>query len=186
MDLPPPEAEPLRTGPPGSLRVLGLLAVALVPIVVAVRELGRIHPDEVFQALEPAWWRVHGYGVLAWEWRDGLRNWALPGVLAAFLKLSAVLGITDPRIYRGVVAVPQFALHAWSLWAVYRFAARRAGPQGGALGVLLLGLSGPVLLFAGRTLSESFSASFLLVAMEALDRPDTGTAARGRRAGLLG
>ncbi|RKG95369.1 mannosyltransferase [Corallococcus sp. CA053C] len=175
---------PLQRGLPGGLRVLGLLAVALVPIVVAVRELGRIHPDEVFQALEPAWWRVHGYGVLAWEWREGLRNWALPGVLAAFLKLSEVLGITDPRTYRGMVAVPQFALHAWSLWAVYRFAARRAGPTGGALAVLLLGLSGPVLLFAGRTLSESFSASFLLVAMEALDRP--GTDAQARRAGILG
>ncbi|RKH87574.1 mannosyltransferase, partial [Corallococcus praedator] len=175
-----------REGRSGRLELLGLLAVALVPTVIAVRELGRIHPDEVFQALEPAWWRVHGYGVQSWEWRDGLRNWAFPGVLAAFLKLAALLGITDPGVYRGVVALPQFALHAWSLWSAYRFAARRAGPQGGALAVLLLGLSGPVLLFAGRTLSESVSASFLLVAMEALDRSDTGTASGTRRAGLLG
>ncbi|RKG74707.1 mannosyltransferase, partial [Corallococcus sp. CA049B] len=51
---------------------------------------------------------------------------------------------------------------------------------------LLVGLSAPVLLFAGRTLSESFSASFLLVAMEALDRPDSGADARVRRAGLVG
>ncbi|TSC34472.1 mannosyltransferase [Corallococcus sp. Z5C101001] len=183
---PPPSPEPVWARRHGSLRVLGLLAVSLVPGVLAVLQLGRIHPDEVFQSLEPAWWRVHGYGVLAWEWREGLRNWAAPGVLAAFLKLAEVLGITNPRIYRGVVAVPQFALHAWSLWAAYRFAARRAGPWGGALAVLLLGLSGPVLLFAGRTLSESFSASFLLVAMEALDRPVTGQAAQVRRAGLVG
>ncbi|RKG72040.1 mannosyltransferase, partial [Corallococcus sp. CA049B] len=111
--------------------------MALVPCVLAVSELGRIHPDEVFQALEPAYWRVHGYGVLAWEWREGLRNWAVPGVLAAFLKAAHGVGITDPRVYRGVVALPQFALHAWSLWAVYRFAERRAGPWGGALAVLL-------------------------------------------------
>ncbi|WP_370451751.1 glycosyltransferase family 39 protein, partial [Corallococcus sp. CA031C] len=185
-DLLPPDAVHSREGRSGRLELLGLLAVALVPTVIAVRELGRIHPDEVFQALEPAWWRVHGYGVQSWEWRDGLRNWAFPGVLAAFLKLAALLGITDPGVYRGVVALPQFALHAWSLWSAYRFAARRAGPQGGALAVLLLGLSGPVLLFAGRTLSESVSASFLLVAMEALDRSDTGTASGTRRAGLLG
>ncbi|AFE04404.1 hypothetical protein COCOR_01959 [Corallococcus coralloides DSM 2259] len=183
----PPEAPvPVRTGLPAGLRVLGLLAVALVPCALAVSELGRIHPDEVFQALEPAYWRVHGYGVLAWEWREGLRNWAVPGVLAAFLKVADGFGVTDPRVYRGVVALPQFALHAWSLWATYRFAERRAGPWGGALAVLLVGLSAPVLLFAGRTLSESFSASFLLVAMEALDRPDTGADARVRRAGLLG
>ncbi|NOK14338.1 glycosyltransferase family 39 protein [Corallococcus exercitus] len=179
-------ASAVRMELPGRLRALGLLAVALVPCVLAVRQLGRIHPDEVFQALEPAYWRVHGYGVLAWEWREGLRNWAVPGVLAAFLKVAHGFGVTDPRVYRGVVALPQFALHAWSLWAVHRFAERRAGPWGAALAVLLVGLSAPVLLFAGRTLSESFSASFLLVAMEALDRPDTGPASRVRRAGLLG
>ncbi|MFB1483000.1 glycosyltransferase family 39 protein [Corallococcus sp. RDP092CA] len=183
LEVPAPAVE---SGLPAGLRALGLLAVALVPCVLAVRELGRIHPDEVFQALEPAYWRVHGYGVLAWEWRDGLRNWAVPGVLAAFLKVAHGFGVTDPRVYRGFVALPQLALHAWSLWAVYRFAERRAGPWGGALAALLVGLSAPVLLFAGRTLSESFSASFLLVAMEALDRPDTGPDARVRRAGLLG
>ncbi|NNC10145.1 mannosyltransferase, partial [Corallococcus exiguus] len=101
--------------------------MALVPCALAVSELGRIHPDEVFQALEPAYWRVHGYGVLAWEWREGLRNWAVPGVLAAFLKVAHGFGVTDPRVYRGVVALPQFALHAWSLWAVYHFTERRAG-----------------------------------------------------------
>nr|WP_241759610.1 glycosyltransferase family 39 protein [Pyxidicoccus parkwaysis] len=155
--------------------------MALIPAVIAVLQLGRIHPDEVYQALEPAFWRVHGYGVLAWEWKDGIRNWAVPGVLAGFLKLAELLGITRPQGYRAVVAIPQAALHAWSLWAAYRFVARRAGPQGGELAALLVGLYGPVLVFAGRTLGESFSASFLVVAMEALDRRE-----RTARAGLLG
>ncbi|WP_338868245.1 glycosyltransferase family 39 protein [Myxococcus stipitatus] len=155
--------------------------MALVPAVVAVTQLGRIHPDEVFQALEPAYWRVHHYGVLAWEWRDGIRNWAVPGVLATFLKLASLLGITDPQGYRAMTALPQLALHVWSLWAVYRFTARRAGSVGGWLAVMLVGLYGPVIVFAGRPLAESFSTSFLLVAMEALDRRE-----REVRAGLLG
>ncbi|HZI15988.1 MAG TPA: glycosyltransferase family 39 protein, partial [Myxococcus sp.] len=158
-----------------------LAAVGLLPAVIAVLQLGRIHPDEVYQALEPAYWRVHGYGVLAWEWKDGIRNWAVPGVLAGFLKLADGLGITHPRGYRAVVAIPQALLHAWSLLAAYRFASRRAGPVGGWLAAVLLGLYGPVLVFAGRTLGESLSASFLVVAMEALDRRERPT-----RAGLLG
>ena len=173
-----------RSSPGNGRRWPGLLlglGVALLPAAIAVLQLGRIHPDEVYQALEPAFWRVHGYGVLAWEWKDGIRNWAVPGVLAAFLKLADLLGITHPQGYRAVVAIPQAALHAWSLWAAYRFASRRAGPSGGWLAALLLGLYGPVLVFAGRTLGESLSASFLVVAMEALDRRE-----RPVRAGLLG
>ena len=49
------------------------------------------------------------------------------------------------------------------------------------MAALLVGLYGPVLVFAGRTLGESLSASFLVVAMEAVDRRERPT-----RAGLLG
>lgn len=161
--------------------VLLLGGVGLLPAVLAVVQLGRIHPDEVYQFLEPAWFRAHGYGVLAWEWRVGLRNWALPGVAAGLLRLADVLGLTHPVAYRTLLAVPQAALHGWMLWAVYRFAERRAGPGGGLFSALAVGLYGPVLLFAGRTLGESLSTAFLVVALEALDRTE-----RPMRAGLLG
>lgn len=156
-------------------------AVGLLPALLAVGQLGRIHPDEVYQLLEPAWFRVHGYGVLAWEWQEGLRNWASPLVAAAMLSLADVLGITHPVGYRAMVAVPQVALHGWMLWAVYRFTERRAGPAGALFSALLVGLYGPVLIFGGRTLGESLSAAFLVVALEALDRTE-----RPERAGLVG
>jgi GPI mannosyltransferase 3 len=169
-------------GQPLSPRALAWMgAVALVPAVLAVAQLGRIHPDEVYQVLEPAWHRVHGYGVLAWEWRDGLRNWAVPLVVSGMLRLAQLLGLTHPQAYRALIALPQAALHGWMLLAAYRFAARRAGPAGGLLATLLLGLYGPVLVFAGRTMSESLSAAFLVVGLEALDRKE-----RLERAGLLG
>ena len=165
-----------------SPKALGWMGVmALVPAVIAVAQLGRIHPDEVYQVLEPAWHRVHGYGVLAWEWKDGLRNWAVPLVVSGILRLAQWLGLTHPQAYRALIALPQAALHGWMLLAAYRFAARRAGVAGGVLATLLVGLYGPVLVFAGRTMSESFSAAFLVVGLEALDRKE-----RLERAGLLG
>jgi hypothetical protein len=177
MDPSSPSASALHHRWP--LVLLG--AVGLLPAVLAVAQLGRIHPDEVYQLLEPAWFRAHGYGVLAWEWREGLRNWAAPGLVAGLLKLAQGLGLTHPVAYRALIAVPQAALHGWMLWAVYRFAARRAGPQAGGLSTLAMGLYGPVLVFAGRTLGESLSAAFLCVALEALDRTE-----RPWRAGGVG
>lgn len=165
--------------PRWQLVLLGV--VGLLPAVIAVAQLGRIHPDEVYQVLEPAWHRVHGYGVLAWEWRDGLRNWAVPMVVAGVLWVADVLGITHPVAYRGMLAVLQAALHGWMLWAVYRFTERRVGHAAGVLAAFLVGLYGPVLAFAGRTLSESFSAAFLVVGLEALDRAESS-----KRSGLLG
>ncbi|MCY1075572.1 mannosyltransferase [Archangium lansingense] len=162
---------------------LGVLlgGVGLLPALIAVAQLGRIHPDEVYQLLEPAWFRAHGYGVLAWEWRVGLRNWAMPGVAAWLLRLAEVLWLTHPVAYRALLAVPQVALHAWMLWAAYRYAERRAGISGGRFALLAMGLYGPVLVFAGRTLGESLSTAFLVVALEALDRTE-----RPVRAGLVG
>ncbi|WNG49600.1 mannosyltransferase [Archangium minus] len=182
----PPSAAPVSEAPPTAARrrwshVLLLGLVGVLPAVGAVVQLGRIHPDEVYQLLEPAWFRAHGYGVLAWEWRAGLRNWALPGAAAWLLRLADVLGLSHPVAYRGLLAIPQAMLHGWMLWAVYRFAERRAGTVGALLSALAVGLYGPVIVFAGRTLGESFSTAFLVVALEALDRTE-----RPVRAGLVG
>ena len=49
------------------------LGCALPAALEAVLQLGRLHPDEVFQFLEPANVQAFGYGTLAWEWDAGLR-----------------------------------------------------------------------------------------------------------------
>ena len=152
-----------------------LVALALIPALHAVLMLGRIHPDEVYQVIEPAFARVHGYGILAWEWDlargGGIRNWAPPFFFAALLKVCALLGIDNPRAYRTVLELPQFGLHLAMLWAVFRYARRRVDDDRWALlGVALVALHGLVVLFAGRTMSESFSAAFLVLAVEAVDR----------------
>jgi phosphatidylinositol glycan class B len=152
--------------------------VALPPALLAVLQLGRLHPDEIFQALEPAHHFAFGEGMLAWEWHEGLRNWALPGLFGWLLKLCRALGIDDPQGRRAVLELPQYALHLASLGAVYRLVARRL-PQSAAptslardpafWSVLLLGLYAPVLHYAGRTLGEAISTSFLLWGLERVD-----------------
>lgn len=157
------------------------LVLALVPAVSAVAVLGRLHPDEVYQFLEPAYAKVHGYGVLAWEWNSGLRNWAVPLLLAAVLRAGSWLGLTDPWIARGLLAIPIWALQAWGLVSAARLGRRRAGALGGWVSIFALGCLPVYLFFAGRTLGEALSAALLVVAADALSREE-----RPRESGLLG
>lgn len=186
MLRPPPVPSP-RT--PWQLLAL----IALPPALIAVIQLGRMHPDEVYQFLEPAQCVAFGGKPLAWEWDKGLRNWAIPGALGWTLKLAAALGVADPQLRRAALELPQYALHVAMLAALYRLVRRQLNavlPGDTRVswlalaGVALVGWHGPVLHFAGRTMSESFSAAFLLWGLERADARDVRPRAH-RLAGLL-
>jgi phosphatidylinositol glycan class B len=148
---------------------LAALVLGALPAVLAVAELGRLHPDEVYQSLEPAFFRVHGYGVLAWEWRQGLRNWAVPLLLSGLFRLAGVFGLTDPWTLRGLVGVPLALLHLAALLAAFRLGKRQSRPAGW-MALLALGLLPMAWAYAGRTLSEPLSADLLVLAVDALER----------------
>jgi GPI mannosyltransferase 3 len=151
---------------------LHIVVVAAIAAADAVLRLGRIHPDEVYQLLEPAVHKLYGYGILAWEWdaaQGGIRNWAFPGIVMGCLKLADALGIADPQGRRALVEVPVFLLHVAMLAAVFRFSARRVGQKLGTVCVWLVGLYAPVLWFGGRTTTETLSVAFLVIALERLD-----------------
>ncbi len=43
------------------------------------------HPDEVFQVSEQAYRLISGRGIIPWEFREGVRGWLWPGVIAGVL-----------------------------------------------------------------------------------------------------
>lgn len=161
-----PVSERLRCWGPA----LAALLLGALPAVLAVAELGRLHPDEVYQSLEPAFFRLHGYGVLAWEWRQGLRNWSVPLLLSGLFRLAGRFGLQDPWTLRGLVGVPLAFLHVAALWAAYRLG-RRQSRLAGWTTLLALGLLPMAWAYAGRTLSEPLSADFLVLAANALEQP---------------
>lgn len=151
---------------------LDICLVALVPAFDAVFRLGRIHPDEVFQFLEPALNRAFGFGITAWEWQAGLRNWFVPGIFSLMLRGLEAIGIHDVQARRAVLEVPQYALQVGLLAAVYRLAARRVSARAARLAVWLAGLYPLLIWFGGRTMGESFSAAALVWGLERLDAND--------------
>ncbi len=143
--------------------------VALVPALDAVLRLGRIHPDEVFQFLEPALSRAFGFGITAWVWQVGLRNWFVPGLFAYMLRALEAVGVHDVQARRAFLELPQYALQVGMLGAVYRLSARRVSPFAARLAVWLVGLYPVMIWFGGRTMGESFSAAALVWGLERLD-----------------
>ncbi len=153
-----------------SLRIwIHLCGAALVAAFHAVYFLGRLHPDEVYQTLEPALHRAFQFGIVAWEWQVGLRNWAIPGAIAFVLRAAKGAGIEDPRIWRALIEVPQFGLHLAMLIAVFRLSARRVSENQALFATWLVALYGPVVFFGGRTMGEGISTAFLICGLERLD-----------------
>jgi hypothetical protein len=81
--------------------LLAALAVGLLLRVgFALAQAGMYCPDEIYQYLEPAWHRLHGFGVLTWEYEVGARNWILPGWYGALMQVGEAFGLHGWKLQR--------------------------------------------------------------------------------------
>ncbi len=44
--------------------------------------------------------RAFGFGVVAWEWQVGLRNWFVPGFFSYLLRALEAVGVHDVQLRR--------------------------------------------------------------------------------------
>jgi len=126
---------------------------------LALTDQGIAWPDEIYQSLEPAHRLVWGRGWVPLEFREGLRTWALPGLVAALLELFRGLGLTRPAQYVPAAKLVFAAVGVATAWATARLARRMgAGPLESAAAGALWALAAPAIYFAPRGLSEPLSA----------------------------
>jgi len=140
-------------------RLWALIAAGAAARLLAWMLRPALHPDEVFQYLEPAWQRLHGYGWPPWEWAAGVRSWILPGYHGAWMVILGWLGIEG-----GAAAHAFFQLH-WAAASLLLIpAAWRAGEklsgseEGGFRAAALCALLPTLVWFAPHTLTEVPSA----------------------------
>jgi len=142
------------------VRLAALLAAAFaLRAWLGLGEMGLYWPDEVRQSLEPAHHIVFGYAVLPWEYVEGARSWAFPGLLAAVLWPLQAVGLDDPAQY-----LPAFRLlfvlvgvaTAGAVWALVRvLGGSPVAALGGAAG---FAFAGPIAYFGHRALGETAAA----------------------------
>ena len=163
-----------------------------LPLVLALAFLARaavalagdftLHPDEIFQYLEPAHRLVFGNGVTYWEYYYGARAWFVPGLVAAVLKLFDLVGLGDPRWYvAGVELV--FCAVSLTIPAGMYFAARNHFGETAARVALLAGAFWYELCgFAHKPMTEFVATGPLLLTLWIASRPGR----IGLAAGLCG
>jgi phosphatidylinositol glycan class B len=157
-----------------------ILGVALLGgfaarVWLSLTDDGIYWPDEIYQSLEPAHRLVFGYGMIPWEYGLGARTWLLPGIVAALLYSSDLIGWGDPRAYLTVVRVVMSAAAVATAGASYVLARRLGAAQTfAACGAAFFALAGPVVYFGPKALSENVSALPVAGAFACLLGPSAG------------
>jgi hypothetical protein len=152
---------------------------ALLAVATAALLRGRVHPDEIFQFLEPANHLAFGPWIRAWEWDEGLRNWAVPGLLGGACKLAALAGVRHPWALAALVWGLCAAAQALGTVALYRLIEERDGEGPALFASAVHATWGGWLLYAARPLGDSLSVAAILPALLFAQRK------QGFRSGLL-
>lgn len=183
MAASPPTAEaPAERLLARAVLLLTLGVGAALRVWLALTDDGLCWPDEIYQSLEPAHRLVFGYGLRAWEFIEGARNWTLPALVAALFELSALVGLEEPRGYLGLTRSVFGLLGAATAWGSWRLA-RAYGASGlaAAAGASLFALAAVPLYFAPRAMSENASALPVVLGLALALAPGAS-----RRAGVAG
>jgi len=143
-------------------------------------------PDEIYQALEPAHRLVFGYGLLSWEWHEGVRSPVLPGFFAGPLEIAKWLDL-GPDIYLLAIQALLCALSLSIVWVAYLLGADSVGTSarmGAAVAAAPAALMFDLVLFAPHALADCL-ATYLMVPglylLQAGSKPTAQGEAMGRK-----
>lgn len=142
------------------------------------------HPDEYFQYVEQAHRLVFGYGIVPWEYRYDMRNWAVPLMLAGPMKLGALIApdgdlyLMLPRLLSAMLGLPM-------IWAAWRIGMRRS--QAHALvAATVIALWFEQVYFASHVLTEYYATALFLPAAALMAGRSPGRRALIGAGALLG
>ncbi len=167
-ELGQPNATGASVTTPRSATTIALPAILLVALLVRVGAAALMpntsHTDEIYQYLEPAHHLVFGYGVVSWEFREGLRSWVLPGFIAGLMKMAATFS-DDPRVYLGAVATGVSLLSLVVVAVAFAWGRRLYGTTGAVITATLAAAWPELIYFAPKALSDVVATHALVLAV---------------------
>ncbi len=140
-----------------------LLFGAILRIWVLLTQTYVIFADETFQYLEQGHRLAFGYGVVPWEYHDGIRSWLLPGLIAGLMRIGSWLG-DGPALYLLLTRGACVALSLTVVWAGFRIAERIGGLGPAVVTGLFCAVWFDLIWFAPVVLTEVAAAHLLIIA----------------------
>ncbi|HKO93719.1 MAG TPA: glycosyltransferase family 39 protein, partial [Polyangiaceae bacterium] len=147
-----------------------LLAAGVLRLWLALEDHSIYWPDEIYQSLEQAHRLTFGYGFIPWEFRDGARNWILPGMVAGLWQVATALGVQSSLVLIELARCSVVLASVASLWLAARLAVRLSSARAGFVTALVLAVLPASVAFGYRTMSETVSAPLLVLAALCLQR----------------
>ena len=142
-----------------------LLVAFVLRAVLAIHGDFIIHPDEIFQYLEPAHWLVFGYGILPVEFFYGARSWLAPGMVASILWLSKSVGLGEPWFYIDAVKLLFCLLSLLIPWGVYHYSRRILSENAARLALILACIWPYLIAYAHKPLTEFIATNIFMGAL---------------------
>jgi GPI mannosyltransferase 3 len=171
---------------PRALLFISLLAGAVLRIHLALTDDGMYWPDEIYQSLEPAHRLVFGHGLIAWEFIEGARNWALPGVVAAVMKVSTLLGDSSSIYLLWVKLVFVFSSLVAALGARKLALTFAANELTGSIAATLFSFASLAIYFSPRAMAENACSAPLIWGLGFVFQKDVSKSKLILGASLLG
>lgn len=148
-----------------SLQGLLLIAIFLIALILRVevaRHLPSIErPDEIFNTLEPAHRLAYGYGVVVWEWREGIRSWAFPAFLAGIMRATSWMAPGSQGYLTAIIVVLSL-LSLTSVWFGYAWAKRTSGNAAAMIAAAGCAFWYQLVYFGPKAFNEVAATAFML------------------------
>jgi hypothetical protein len=144
------------------LLFLAFLLVGLfLRVGAAIRFPNEDWPDEIFQTQEPAHRLAYGYGVVTWEWREGVRSWVFPAFLAGVMRATDWMSSGSAGYQLGMAIVLSL-ISLTTVWFGFAWARRASGTQAALIAAGACAIWYELIYFAPKTLNEVMAAHALL------------------------
>ena len=142
--------------------VIAIFVVALLLRVGAAIHFPSIEwADEIFNSLEPAHHLAYGYGVVVWEWREGIRSWVFPALLAGVMRATDWMGPGSLGYLRAIITFLSL-LSLTTVWFGYAWAKRSSGNAAAIIAAGACATWYDLVYFAPKAFSEVMATNLLL------------------------